>query len=437
MKVINKNKNNVLYWIGAVVVLFMVCFALLYFSEAQLPTNLTTSGIVAIISAIIGVLLTVFAISIQLKQQSEHESQKEKSVKIYEKKIDIYSKFAQKLWKIVGDVNPDDVNKIYKDLKNMCFDELVFFLSQEEIEQLRKVIEEMKINKDNDNLPYICKIINILQNSLENKQENESYLQKLYEVFDGNNVVNVVAKDNPSFKRFCNNIIKTIANVLGKKELGNMGEYSDKSNDRPSDNSGEEKSLPNITFWHFNTLDEAQIKEFKNGNWFLSLIEYGEDWRTGQLQQVKPDDVVFLFMKGGTGYIGAFKVKNPPNKIIKAKNYDDYSEQEKKELDYYDIYNAIEDGATLVSCLHVQPIAYNYKGVGYWTVRRRTIERINDPEGAVRYLLNGFRGIFEGDNKADLERRYKEGNGKLDENMNIDNLDSEYFKEVCKINNLS
>jgi len=105
------SKENLPYWLGAIILLFIICFVLMYFSESQIPTVFTSSGIVAIISAFIGVILTVFVTSILLNKQtetqkdliqtqSESETQKDKNVKIYEEKIQIYKEFLSKLYEI-------------------------------------------------------------------------------------------------------------------------------------------------------------------------------------------------------------------------------------------------------------------------------------------------------------------------------------------------
>ena len=79
--------------------LILICFALLIIPESQLPTVLQSSGLVAIISAFLGVVMTVAVTAILLgkqaetqeellKKQSKNESDKDKDIKIYEKKID-------------------------------------------------------------------------------------------------------------------------------------------------------------------------------------------------------------------------------------------------------------------------------------------------------------------------------------------------------------
>jgi hypothetical protein len=368
-RLFSKNKG-LLYWLGAIIVLYPICFGLFFFSEeAQIPTISTSSGIVAIISAIIGVLLTAFAISIQLKQQSDAETKKDKDVKIHEQKIRVYSEFTSKIWKMADDVDIDskELSKKYEELKIMCFDKLVFFLKQDEVEQLTKVIEKIDIKKLSDNnIPHLSEITNILQNSLENKYESASYLTNLYKAFD----------KEP--KEITEQTVSLISN-----------------NNDPS----------NITFWHFNMLGEEQIEAFKRGHWWLSLIEYGEDWRTNSLRQVKSGDVVFLFRRGGYGYIGAFKATE--NKILESETYKNvYSEED---IEKYDMYKSLADGAALASNILVEPLSYNFKGVGYYSVRRYTIQRMNDME-AVKFLLNRFNG-------KELTAEQTSGIGKLDENM--------------------
>ena len=385
-------KENMPYWFGAVVVLFIMCFVLLYFSEAQIPTTFTSSGIVAIISAVIGVVLTAFAISIQLKQQSNAEAQKDKDVKIFEQKMRVYSEFTSKLWEIVYayDVedNTDRLREKHDELKLTCFDKLVFFLKEEETKQLTIIIEQIDTTKPMDyNLLYICKITNILQSSLENKYETESSLKYLYNAFD---TKNIESKEKENTKH------------LNAPIKGNNTDSVD------------------ITFWHFNMLDEKQLKAFKDGNWLLALIEYDENWRTNLIRQVKPNDIIFLFKRGGLGYIGAFKALYPQFKILEEGEI--YSDIEKAK---YDIYDGIDDGASLASNILVEPIAYNYCGVGYKTVRRRTIERMNDTE-AVKFLLNRFNG-------KDLDDNQLAGKGKLDSETPIE-LNDNYFSEIVNKN---
>jgi hypothetical protein len=368
----------------AIAVLFVMCFALLYFSEAQFPTALMSSGIVAIISALIGVTLTAIAVSFQLKKQSEAEVEKEKAVKMYKQKTRMFSEFTSTMWKMANDVESDDaeLSKSYNELRLMCFDKLVFFLKKAETEQLAKIIEEIDTTKPMDyNLISFCEITNILQCSLENKIDNTSSLSRLYNAFDKKDIEAVETK------------------------RGGTGADS-----------------AHITFWHFIMLGDQQIKAFKNNHWILSLIEYDEEWRTRLIRKVKPNDVIFLFKRGGAGYIGAFRALDPPSKILKQGEI--YSDAEYAK---FDIYGGMGDDASWASNIRVEPIAYNYEGVGYYTLRRRTIERINDT-ATVGFLLEKFSGIH-------LDESRLAGKGKLDGETPV-KLNEDYFSKIVCGRNL-
>jgi hypothetical protein len=393
------SKENAPYWLGAVVILFVMCFVLLYFSEAQIPTIFTSSGIVAIISAVIGVVLTAFAISIQLKQQSNAVSQKDKDVKIFEQKINVYSEFTQTMWEIIEknansvadnvDVADNAIYDLLKKLREICFKRLIFFLDNDQIEKIAKQIA--KINEDRAPTKAASEITQILQESLNHKNNKgrknreTSPLLVLYNSFH---------KEKKTETEDLKHVIKPKANTQESDFL-----------------------VKNITYWHFNMFEESQINAFKKGNWFLTLIEYDEEWRTNLLEQVKIGDVIFLFQRGGDGYIGAFKAIG--KKILCAE------EKNEQDINKYDIYHGLEDGATLCSNIIVEPIAYNYLGVGCKTPRRRTIERINDAD-AIKFLLNRFNG-------NDLDEEELLGKDKLDETTSIlDKLDTDYFKQIIK-----
>jgi hypothetical protein len=381
-------------WLWIVLIVGVIIIILLLISEGQFPSITLSNGIVAFISAVIGVLLTAFAVSCQLKQQSDIGAQKDKDVNIYNNKIKVYSKFTSKMWKILESLNEDESvpEKNLKDLRNYCFSELIFYLNQE---QVNKILEQIK-EIDKDDAPTARnaagEITCILRNSLLQKEFIEDdeglksgALQKLFYSFD--------KKD---------------------KEQENV-DLDNKQIDTP-------KAIANINFWHFNMWGEQQIEAFKNENWVLNLFEYGEEWRTNTLKRVKPDDIVFLFRRGGYGYIGAFRVS--ANKVLKDENY------AKEDVKKYDIYGVMEDGATYSSNLIVKPIAYNFKGIGYRTVRRRTIEPMIDDLGNVKFLFNRFKG-----NDLEWDSSRRDGKDKLDLDTPV-KLDEEYLKKLKEQYNL-
>jgi hypothetical protein len=404
MKVISK--ENLPYWLGAVILLFFICFFLLYISELQIPTVFSSSGIVAIISAIIGVVLTVTVTSVLLSQQSktqkellEHQSdkevQKDKGMKMYEQKIKVYSEFTEKMWEMLEDdkVTDDELRK----LRSTCFQRLVFYLNEEQIKGISEHIKKIDPNEedtlsDDEIRGAIAGITHVLQKGLDSNGDIKGGL------------------------------LQGLFNSFKVRRLDPPEEQTKEDEIETSTQEGIEKN--NITYWHFNMWGNEQIDAFKRDHWVLSLIEYDEDWRTDMLKQVKPNDVLFLFKRGGAGYIGAFRALD--KKILENGKCDT------KDIAQYDIYKAFDDEATLCSNIIVKPIAYNYKGIGCRVVRRRTIERMNSQED-VNYLLNGFNGDIDAEILTDKNERENrlEGKGKFEDGKEVP-VEGSYLSEILK-----
>jgi hypothetical protein len=96
-------KASKVLWIFIAIVVILVCVILLLISEAQFPNVPISSGMVAIISAVLGVLLTVAVTSVLLNKQDELQRKKEIEVKVFEKKQAIYHAFLSKLQDIIQD----------------------------------------------------------------------------------------------------------------------------------------------------------------------------------------------------------------------------------------------------------------------------------------------------------------------------------------------
>jgi hypothetical protein len=400
-------KNNMAS-LGVMFGLLLLIFVILLFvSEVQWPSTLLSSGLLAVISAIVGVILTgtvtVFLLQRQSEtqkkfiwDQSEADKNTAKDIKIYEQKIQVYSEFTKQMWGMLDE--GQITSKALKDLRTICFRELVFHLDNEQIKQIRDAINSIEEANDDKGIEAIGNITHILQNNLNKKEEIKT--------------TNLITLFN-SFENF-----KDIQpENLEKNTLG------------------QDEAINAITYWHFIIFDvDKQISAFKDGNWVLALIEYdGEDWKKNLVQQVKPDDVIFLYQRKGPGYIGAFRALDPAAKILTDKEFEDgkYTDDE---IAKYDIYGCMEDGGSFSSNLLVKPIAYNYKGVRYKNPKLRTIQRILNIE-EVEYLLNRLNG--KGFELGEDSNR-KDGAGKFDENtpVPVTELDSDYFNKLLKKHNL-
>jgi hypothetical protein len=369
--------------------LVLICFALLLIPEFQIPTMLQSSGLVAIISAFLGVLMTVAVTAFLLEKQTASESKKEKDVKIFKQKIEVYSEFLSAMWGML-DKEEYTIEEL-KQLRTICFQKLFFYLNDE---QTKKISEQIKninpedYNEGGDSVrDAMGRITHILQENLDASVANRTgSLLALYNSFTYHK------------------------EAEQQTEQGPVNDQSAK------------------TYWHFCMYGDEQLKAFANKNWTLALVEYGgERWRSNLLEQIKPNDVIFLFRRGGYGYIGAFRAKA---KGIGTDNPECKSAEEifGSDKDKYDMYDAIEDSASTVANVEVEPIAYNYKGVGCKTPRRRTIERMNDTD-AVKFILKRFNGELD----KDWGEEKLSGKDKLDENTEIKEIiEREYFNKIIK-----
>ncbi|MDE7149307.1 MAG: hypothetical protein K2O01_02700, partial [Bacteroidales bacterium] len=154
-----------------------------------------------------------------------------------------------------------------------------------------------------------------------------------------------------------------------------------------------------IQCWHFAALDNGkQAAALGRQPAVLSLIEYGEDWRTERLEQVKENDVLFLFNRGGAGYVGMYRatggqfiIHNPAEgtPAVFEDGREEKREPTEDEIGRYDIYDAYEDDATYVSDVKVAEIK-KLQGDTYNPINvvRQTIARLSP--GNVQALLRYF-----------------------------------------------
>lgn len=401
----NSKTRNLLTYIG---ILFILSLSLFIF--IQIYSTEEQDGILKVVEEInngaIGAILTAFVTVLLLQGQTDSEVKREQDITIFQNKVATYANFTNKMWSMLNDekITVDEINE----LRSILFGELVFYLNEEQIKQITEIIQRADFFDPNNAAGTAGEISQILQEDLNNRLGIPSTeLRKLFNSF------NKHTKEVKSFE--LNENKDSFNDIEHKKEFISL-ENDELLEDEISSESSTLKTERNIKYWHFNMLDvNKQLQAFENGNWVLSLTEYGEDWRTNAVKQVKEGDIIFLLKRAGNGYIGAFKALDI--KILEAgKTYSS------EELAKFDIYGGLADGADLVSNIIVQPIAFNYKGVGYKSVRRRTIERIRDL-GAIEFLLNRFAG-------NDLSENNLLGKDKLKNDILLTNLDSDTFHHI-------
>lgn len=355
-----KNGNKTFRYIFVflfIIVLFAAFASYFYYkSDNAVGPNLIT--------AFVGVVLSALATLVLLNGQTKDEEEKERKLKLYNAKLEIYSDFVSSMYETLRDnqiTEEEFINLRTKLLGKVCF----YINNKEVLECITKELDSVKRYDNNDAMAKAFAVItSILQKDLREEEwsDTKGNVLELYRKFDE-------ISDNT------NKEASFIPNVSSEeKSLREVG----------VENTPER--LEQQT-WHFIMLDDTQLDRLKTGFNELSLIEYGEDWRTNLVKEVGKNDVVMLFRRGGYGYVGAYRAigwrvfdfekkqeeiwmfegKSP--QIISGDQYD-------KDVKGFDIYKSEGDGATTCANIIVEPIAFVENGVGNpGGVYRRTISR--------------------------------------------------------------
>lgn len=88
-------------WIILSVCVILLCLLVVFMGKLSFPSNDISDGIVTILSAFIGILITMSITYILLNDQSQAESLKERNVKKFEKKQETYHAFLKELGQII------------------------------------------------------------------------------------------------------------------------------------------------------------------------------------------------------------------------------------------------------------------------------------------------------------------------------------------------
>ena len=300
----------------------------------------------------------------------EMQEMKDKQIKTHEKKIEVYSEFIKVMWQDAGTTEElaeqeENDTIIPASIRDHIFDKLIFYLKNETIDSLRELIERYYDNNKQKN-----------GGSRKAKLYAEiTYLLKME-----------LEEHGPEFNKDC--LIKlwsSINDQLQEQKPTNKETNPIKSEDYSKQQLKEQA-------WHFIMWNDTQLGKLKEGVNELSLIEYGEYWRTNLVKQVGKDDIVFLFRRGHNGYVGAYKAigwrvfyfeeGREELKIFDEEIQIITGEKYLLDIKEYDIYESKNDGATTCANIIVEPIAFVEDGVSYpGGVYRRTISRY-DPHYA-------------------------------------------------------
>ena len=371
-------KTRVITWllaIGIPAALLAIFFFVFHIPEfwAQL--------LAIIASAFLGAGATAWLTNTLLSNQQESEETKEKNIKVFENKIQVYSEFISKMWKTLEDdtITDEEIRGIRLDI----FNKLIFYY--DDIDKLVKKVDGIKstdkYKEEIDNSKRTQEIIQCFSDITdllrvdvgrrESKTESISNLWNKFGIQPRETEIETISNEKME------TVSKTMSDVVIKDSV-------------QQENNASEDSQRLENAWHFNAWGDQQFKQIeenlaKSKEIELSLVEYGEYWRTNLLKQVGKGDIIMLFRRGGDGYVGAFEAIG--RRIFDFEKGEEeilYFDEEKPrpvenfdtDVEKYDIYESRKDGATLCANLIVKCVAYVPGGVGNpGGVYRRTISR--------------------------------------------------------------
>ena len=225
-----------------------------------------------------------------IREQRKGEARKDKDVKIYSNKIAAFSSFNKNVWQ--NDLDATDRVKTIETIKTIrkeLFSKVILYLDSSEINTIVEIVKQ----PGNQQLPVILSsIVGILnKNADETLSDDSSSLG-----------------EDSNYNQSCQTLWDEFSNWINSGDENPVDEnLEEKKEETPS---VEQLKGPEKTFslqpWHLSMWDVSQIDYLKKGSNELSLVEYGQDWRTNQVKQTKPDDIVFLF-RGNWLYSGVYK----------------------------------------------------------------------------------------------------------------------------------
>jgi hypothetical protein len=236
MKTENKGFFRKYGWLlGAILgLLILICFMLLLVPESQMPTILQSSGLVAIISAFLGVVMTVAVTFILLDKQAETQKElldkqfqseaiKERSMKVFEKRQEVYHDFLDNLKAIIqhGEIRigvkkeNGEIDRTVDDLRDLIF----------QLSYLQMHTSEKTINGVLDELVKMIQCLNDFGSTQEKDKQKESsgfYSSLSHTLFT---IVSILKKDlyektdNPIAKERMNQILRECDLAVETKDL--------------------------------------------------------------------------------------------------------------------------------------------------------------------------------------------------------------------------
>lgn len=94
--------RSAISWSVILIMVMLLSLVIVYADSLSIPSEKTSDGVVAILSAFVGMLITIAVTAILLNRQTEVKSSKERHMRQFEKKQETYYAFLEELGNIIA-----------------------------------------------------------------------------------------------------------------------------------------------------------------------------------------------------------------------------------------------------------------------------------------------------------------------------------------------
>lgn len=290
-----RDNYSVIYIVILITVSLLVLLIAFYLIGGDTTGFMMREFIGILVAAVVSGFITLMLLKGQaetqkemLEQQQDAEEKRSKGVRIYSNKIAAFSAFNREAWR----EDLDDMDKSAENvgiIRKQLFSKVLLYLSAEEIDTIREMVDRLKNSRNA--FPLLLSSITDILNANAGKSLNERA---------------VPGQGNENYRSSCQALWNSFNDWISNLSVSDTAPAG---SDEIMQGEIQKRVLkPSIQPWHFCMLWSLQLDFLDDGGNELSLVEYGEGWRTNLVRQVKVGDIVFLF-RGSKRYSGVFRAR--------------------------------------------------------------------------------------------------------------------------------
>lgn len=175
---------------GAIICLVVVLFLVMGIVFILMHMFTTKDFSYQICCALIGTIITAVITVFLLQGQSSADEKKDKNIKIYENKLEVYSEYVRRMWETISD-DEELKEEEWNSLRAQTFGKLIFYLDTDAIQNLTQYVSDIDKARREGTLQDIkigfANITRLLTDEIAtHKHKQEADYTKLFNQFNIN-----------------------------------------------------------------------------------------------------------------------------------------------------------------------------------------------------------------------------------------------------------